>query len=271
VSDDERPIGEDDLLALVDGRLTPERTARVEAFLADHPEAAARVADHRAQRDALRARLAFKAEEPIPARLRVAAIAEDIRTARRRARSRRLSALAATVAWLAVGGLVGWQGRGLVDRAPGGDVVQAAGGTLVGEAFAAHRVYVSEVLHPVEVAATQEAHLVSWLSKRLGHPLRAPDLSALGYRLMGGRLLPAGAGAAALFMYEDPSGARLTLHARNGESGETAFRFAEDGAGSSAFFWKDRGLGYVLVGELDRTRLLAVAEVVHRQVEGAGS
>jgi hypothetical protein len=37
----------------------------------------------------------------------------------------------------------------------------------------------------------QEAHLIQWLSKRLGRQLIAPDLTAGGFQLMGGRLLPA--------------------------------------------------------------------------------
>ena len=76
------------------------------------------------------------------------------------------------------------------------------------DALAAHRTFAVEVRHPVEVDAAQEAHLVQWLSKRLGRPLVVPDLSATGYRLMGGRLLPAGSGAAAQLMYENGAGDR---------------------------------------------------------------
>ena len=36
-----------------------------------------------------------------------------------------------------------------------------------------------EVAHPVEVGAAQEAHLLQWLSKRLGRKLAAPDLRTL--------------------------------------------------------------------------------------------
>ena len=74
---------------------------------------------------------------------------------------------------------------------------------VAGNAIAAHRIYVSERLHPVEVPAEQEAHLVQWLSRRVGKPLTAPNLKPQGYRLIGGRLLPAGGEAAALFMYEN--------------------------------------------------------------------
>ena len=47
---------------------------------------------------------------------------------------------------------------------------------------------------------------MTWLTKRLGAPVSAPSLSALGYELVGGRLLPGGAGPVALFMYGAPDG-----------------------------------------------------------------
>ncbi len=73
---DERPIGEDDLQAYLDGRLVPGRLRAVETYLAESPAAASRVAVEAEQRQALRDRLAFKAAEPIPARLRVAHLVE---------------------------------------------------------------------------------------------------------------------------------------------------------------------------------------------------
>ena len=72
-----KPIGDDDLQALVDGRLPPERLSEVEGYLAHHPEIAARVKGYREQRANLRDRLQHKAQEPIPARLRIANIRAD--------------------------------------------------------------------------------------------------------------------------------------------------------------------------------------------------
>ena len=63
-------------------------------------------------------------------------------------------------------------------------------------------------------AADQEAHLVAWLSKRLGTQLKIPQLSGLGFNLVGGRLLPGDQGPVAQFMYQDAQGQRLTLYVR---------------------------------------------------------
>jgi len=259
---DERPIGEDDLQAFVDGRLTPGRLDAVEAYLAANPVAAEQVRLEIEQRKALRARLAFKGSEPIPARLRVA----NLMAGRRRPSAYRWRAVAAAMAWLAIGLTVGgvagaWVGRGTA-LPPGPEATDAAG-----DAIAAYRTYVGEKLHPVEVAADQEAHLVQWLSRRVGKPLAAPNLTRQGYRLIGGRLLPAGNEPAALFMYEDERGNRLTLYARSGGAGEqTAFRF-ETQEGVSAFSWIDQGLSYVVSGRTDRAQLLAVAEAAFKELE----
>jgi anti-sigma factor RsiW len=258
----DRPIGEDDLQAFVDDRLAPERHQAVEEFLAGNPAAAERVAAYREQRDQLRARLAFKASEPTPARLRVAAVRAE-RARRMRARFR---LMAASLAWFVAGAAIGWSGDAWLS---GGRVAPrpAEASVITGDALAAHRTFVVEIAHPVEVGASQTDHLVQWLSRRLGRPLRPPDLTALGWTLMGGRLLPAGQGAAAQFMYEDSRGTRVTLYLRADDSDATAFRFARSGE-VSAFYWIDDGLGYVLSASVDRERLLAVAEAVYHQLDG---
>ncbi len=80
------------------------------------------------------------------------------------------------------------------------------------DALDAYRLYAVEVRHPVEVPGDQRPHLVEWLSKRVGSPLRAPELDKVGLKLVGGRLLPGPTGATAFFMYEGPSGERFTLY-----------------------------------------------------------
>jgi anti-sigma factor RsiW len=132
----------------------------------------------------------------------------------------------------------------------------------------AHLVYASEVRHPVEVDATQQDHLVKWLSKRLGIDLKVPVLAKDGYELLGGRLLPGNEGPVAQFMYQDASGKRLTLYVTRPHKGEelTAFRFAQEGP-VSVFYWIDKECGYALSGEIDRPTLARVASTVYKQLE----
>jgi anti-sigma factor RsiW len=256
----ERPIGEDDLQAFVDGRLASSRHEAVRAYLDDHPALADQVKHEIDLREALRARLAFKAAEPVPSRLRIA----NLMAAQRRPSRGRPAAVAA-VAGLLIGTALGAAG-GIWWSGPG----RPAGTSVAGNAIAAHRIYVSERLHPVEVPAEQEAHLVQWLSRRVGKPLSAPNLNAQGYRLIGGRLLPDSGEAAALFMYENAGGNRLTLYARSGGTEEqTSFRF-ESRDDVSAFSWIDNGLSYVVTAKVERAQLLPIAETIYRQFETTG-
>nr|WP_210261264.1 anti-sigma factor [Enterovirga sp. DB1703] len=248
---------------MVDGRLTPERAATVEAYLAARPEEAARIQADRAIRAALRERLAPKAGEPVPARLRAAAVIAE----RRRIRRGRLrQALAACLVLLA-GGTGGWFARDLSERFWG---IPARPAPLPQEALAAHRIYTVEVVHPVEVKADQGAHLAQWLSKRLGRRLAIPDLEGVGFRLIGGRLLPAGrSDVAAQLMYGAQDGSRLTLYVRCGEAGRWDLRVTKQGEFASAT-WATGGYGYALSGALDPDRLMMVARAALSEMTGGG-
>ena len=261
----DRPVDEDELHARIDGRMPPHRAAAVDAHLAAHPEARARFSQYAEQRQALREAFAAQSAGPIPDRLRIARIRED----RRQRRYRQLAQIAAAASLLILGSVAGWAVRDVA-----GPFVASGAGTLAGvitaDAIAAHRIFSVEVRHPVEVNADQETHLVQWLSKRLGRELTVPDLSPAGFRLMGGRLLPAEDGPAAQFMYENASGERLTLYLRVGVGGETAFRYHEEG-GIGAFYWSDEGFGYAIAAKADRELLLRIAELVYKQTSPDGA
>jgi anti-sigma factor RsiW len=172
---------------------------------------------------------------------------------------------AAGIGILAVAGLLGYN---LGQRDAATRVVEVS--PLPRAAAVAHAVYTPEVRHPVEVAAADAGHLVAWLSKRLDRDLKAPDFSAEGYALLGGRLLPGEAGPVAQFMYESPEGRRLTLYvrredAKDGAKDDTAFRYSvEDGVG--VFYWIDHDSGFALSGDLDRAALLSLAHAAYAQM-----
>ena len=260
-----RPVEEDDLHARIDGQLPRERAEDVDAYLGAHPEEEVRVSQYAQQRQALRTAFAAQASGPIPNRLRVAHL---VAQQRRRGR-RQLAQIAAVVCLIVLGGIGGWAARdltGALSSSPPGAVARM----ITADAITAHRTFSVEVRHPVEVDAGQEAHLVQWLSKRLGRQLVVPDLAAAGFHLMGGRLLPAEDGPAAQFMYENGNGERLTLYLRTGVGGETAFRYHEEG-GIGAFYWSDEGFGYAIAAKADRNLLLRIAELVYRQTSPDGA
>ena len=186
---------------------------------------------------------------------------------RLRARRARWRTAAIAAGWTAlgigVGGFAGWQLHALRAVAP----PQAEVPAFVKRAAVAHAVYSPEVRHPVEVGADQEQHLVAWLSKRLGAPLRAPHLEDVGYYLVGGRLLPGESGPVAHFMYQCKKGTRVTLYVRTNAAGsqEISFRYAAEGP-VKVFYWIDRRLGYALSSaDIVADDLLKVANVVYQQ------
>ena len=255
MTDRNSPVTEDELHAFVDGEIPADRRGAVEAWLASHPEDAARVAHWQAQADAIRARYGAVASEPVAARFDVDKLARD-------ARSWRAVAAAAVIAAFLAGGVVGWMAHGASAAAPSRFDI------FTTQALDAHRVYVVEVRHPVEVTGAERPHLVQWLSRRLDYELRIPDLEPSGLKLVGGRLLPGPFGPAAFCMYEGPSGERFTIYYARTDSPQTAMRYRA-GERFAALYWVDRGLGYVVSGPPERERLLAVAQAAYDQIEKA--
>jgi anti-sigma factor RsiW len=243
-----KPVTEAELHAYVDGGLSEDATAEIEAWLRVHPEDAERMRAYSEQNAALRSLYNSVLDEPVPAGL----LAVHSNAWRR---------YAAAAAVFALGIGLGWMVRGMFVTP------QIVPVSLARLAATAHVVYAPEVRHPVEVAANEEQHLVGWLSKRLGTTLKAPKLAPLGYDLVGGRLLSGPQGPVAHFMYQDGRGQRLTLYVsrQRGEPRDTAFRFSQEDR-VSVFYWVDGNFGYALSGEMKREQLLQVAEVVYKQL-----
>ena len=252
----EAPMTEADLHAWLDGELPEERRPDIERHLADNPELARRFERYRAQRAMLGRAFGPLIDRPLPEALKPP-YAEAARPGHRRRGRLWALALAASLLLFLTGGATGWLVRGWTGGGSGGTAA------FVADAVSAHRVFVAEVRHPVEVGADQEAHLVAWLSKRLGKTLRAPRLAAHGYDLVGGRLLSDAQGPAAQLMYQDAAGRRITLYVRPSSNGsDTSFRFAQHG-NVQAFYWRDNGLAWAVSGDLDRVTLSSIAEEVY--------
>lgn len=246
-------VGEDELNAYVDGELPADRRGAVEAWLATHPDDAAKVAAWRKQAELIRARYGAIADEKPPQQL-------DVRRLTRRRYGAIGAAVAASLMAFLAGGATGWIARGA--EAP----VSSDLARFTTDALDAYRLYAVEVRHPVEVPGDQRPHLVEWLSKRLGSPLRAPDLEKMGLKLVGGRLLPGPTGATAFFMYEGPSGERFTLYCGHTTDRQTALRYTS-GEQNAAYYWVDGNLAYVLSGPAERDKLHAVAQAAYEQID----
>ncbi len=259
------PATEADLHAYVDGQLSQARRVEMEAFLSEHPDDRQRVENWRLQRKALQRALRPVLEEPIPLRLTVAPAVRG-QPWRRLAASVAIAAISASAAWYVRGAVAGRPAMVLASAPSATLPITPAGDTFYQRAAIAHLVYAPEVRRPVEVGADQEQALATWLTKRLGATVTPPKLGAVGYELVGGRLLPGGSGPVAQFMYSASGGERLTLYVTREAAGKkTAFRFAKDGP-VNVFYWVDEHFGYALSGAADRAELLRVSEEVYKQL-----
>lgn len=286
-------ISETDLQGYVDKRLSDARRGEVETYLASHPEDARRLAGYSRINSGLHGDFDPVLNEEIPDRL-LACFHNQAEPARHPVRKpfadllTKLRGLAErffggggttgipvpvspgsgwtpasyafTATWISLGVVLGWQMQRALPHSGMPPMVQ--------HAAVAYVTYASEVAHPVEIQASNEDHLEAWLSKRLGMDLRAPKLEAVGFKLMGGRLLAGTQGPAAQFMYEDSVGRRLTLYVKTQEmrhDKSASFEFAQEKE-VNAFYWIDDGTGFVLSGNLARADLLKAAVAAHEQM-----
>ena len=269
-----RPLTEDEIHALVDGQLPPTALAALEKRLTQDPVAQPTVTKWQQQRDALRGLHQHVLTEALPATLlaaaqHTAASQQEVNQWWRWGGMAAGVLLAFGVGWFSHTAWQGeWQGRPLASSRAKAMAVQ----DFARQAGLAHAVYAPESRHPVEVTAGEQEHLVQWLSKRVGKPLKIPNLTTQGYALVGGRLLPGEAGARAQFMFQNPEGTRITLYlgavdksANGADTRETRFQFESHGPIPS-FYWIDQGFGYALAGPIPRDALMGLAEAVYRQL-----
>ncbi len=246
----------------VDGKLTEAQRASVELYLASHPGKAAEVAHWQRQNEALRTLFGAAANEPVPARL------DPQLLARRRTGSHfgvpwpRLAA--AAVVLLALGVSAGWYGRSAVFPE------ETASAILIEDAVTAHALFTRERRHAVEVAASERAHLLTWLSSRIARPIESPDLTAEGFTLVGGRLLPASAyseaGPAAQLMYENDAAQRVTVYvtaALPDGAGDRVFTTLDS---LDAFYWANDRITCTVVGDLPEAEMQMLARKVYAEL-----
>lgn len=254
-----------ELQAFVDRRLAPERAAEIARRLAGDPLLASTVAAYRYNDDRLRAALRALAGDAVPARL-ADAIDRPVST-RAYERRRRVAAAIAAMLFVAAGS-AGWWATGPFES--GQNAAIERWNAVAVEAVYAHRLYAHDPANPVEMTGADRLELSGWLARHLDQPgFIVPDMTQKHFRLLGARLLPAGTDTAALVMYENGFGERLTLYVRNGQTGESGPRWIGQ-PGGGAFYWVDDGCSYVVTGLASRQSVEEFGRALMEQLEGSG-
>lgn len=240
---------EEELHAYVDGRLMPERHAKVTSWLQEHPDTAARMAGW--QRDAAAMRAALVDAQMLPPNP-----ALDPTRLRWRARARRGSrfATAASLVFaLLLGGFGGWLLRDA--REPGW--------VPMADAVAAYRLF-AQGEAPLEPADSLQRAARGWLLSHFGAAGEVPDLRTQGLALRDVRMLSTPEGAAAMLVYEDAEGGRLGLYLRPRSPRLQVPGERRDGQ-LLAKYWSQGNVSIAVVGPANRDQVRRIAPLLQAQ------
>ncbi|HYD61736.1 MAG TPA: hypothetical protein VEC35_15330 [Noviherbaspirillum sp.] len=251
-------LTDEQLCAYLDNELDEATREAVGRALAEDPAMRARLESWSAQTEGLRMALDAELDEPLPSGLVRLASTPSPATAFRQAH--RTSWRERLAEWLpsprfagalAVAALVGvFVGKDLLPRLD-------TDGQLVRLASVAHNVYSPDKRQPVEVKS-EDPTLTSWISMRLGKKVFSPQVG--GFRFLGGRLLAGAEEPAGQFMYEDPSGKRLTVFVRTeGAADKNTKPECDTYRNISVCYWYAGDVAYALAGEVPVSVLASLA------------
>ncbi|MDX7951896.1 hypothetical protein P7D22_12015 [Lichenihabitans sp. Uapishka_5] len=293
-----RPFSDVDLHAFVDGQVSPERRALIDAYLKVTPEEASRVDLWRRQNEAVRTIFAGAASEPVPLWLTIGQVAsgrarapnnsrdaiQDNRLPRSKpsrpvgasARPAGVGRLLRPIGVAVVAFLAGAAMPSLLPALPTaienwlpatprmGQMRRVAERTIE-----AHRTFSVDPDRPVEITDQPAGALAAWFRHHVAVPVRVPDLTKLGWTLRGGRVVPADQGPAALMVYENAVGDRLSLlvaGVNNPNLSDTSFALLP----GPTLTWLDGPVGFGLVTSKEGSWLRDNAAALYRAVYAGG-
>jgi anti-sigma factor RsiW len=258
-----RQFSTNDIHLALDGELSADERADFERWLEAHPDMRALSARYERDRSTLAAALAPVLDEPVPQKLRSIGESE--------ARPHRpwpvvFRSAAAAVVLLAVGGIAGY----LLATS---DLMRGVeeGERFADDAIIAFETYAADQPHAVEVSGDDRAYLDTWLSQRIGVKLVAPNLDAKGFKLLGGRVLPAGHDLAALLVYRDAASNQLSIYVSGAGGAKARGTYVAEEGGPTAIYWVDPRWGCAIVGAMPADRLAEVARAAWDQMKASAA
>ncbi|MCJ7958366.1 MAG: anti-sigma factor [Pseudomonas sp.] len=233
------PPSERDLHAYVDHQLLESDRRVLETYLAAHPDVAAQVHAWQQDAQALRASLSGALQQPANPELDPALIRQRIKHQSRR----HFATAAVLLIAVSLGGVGGWHAREATQPAllPMADAMQA------------FRLFAQDGIMPADYNAQDGGSMQAWLDRYFNQAHRLPDLSQAGFRPVSGRLLTTEQGAAAMVLYEDPQGRRISFYIRP-PGPENGFlpRGSRSADGLQAEYWSGSGYNYAMVSPVDQ-------------------
>lgn len=233
------PPSERDLHAYVDHQLSEDDRRLVETFLASHPPTAAQVRAWQQDAQQLRAALSGALQQPANPDLDPALIRQRLTRQSRR----HLASAAVLLIAVSVGGFSGWQAR---------EMTLLSAAQPMADALQAYRLIAEQGLLPADYKASDDGDMQGWLDRYFTQANRLPDLAGAGFKPLSGRLLSTEQGPAAMVVYEDQGGHKISFYVRPpGSKNFLLPRGSRSDGGLQAEYWSGSGYNYAMVSPTD--------------------
>lgn len=233
------PPSERDLHAYVDHQLSEADRLTLEIWLAAHPEHAEQVAAWQLDAQHLRAALSGGLHMAPNPELDPAFIRQRMR----RTSYRHYATAAMLLVAVSMGGLSGWQAREMTlsnAMPPMADAVQA------------YRMFAVKDDMASDWNANKPNNAQGWLDNNFAQANRLPNLEAAGFKPVSGRLTSTEQGAAAMVVYEDSNGRKVSFYIRPpGPQNHLLPRGSRRDGELQADYWSGGGYNYAMVSQAD--------------------
>jgi anti-sigma factor RsiW len=187
----------------------------------------------------LRAALSGALQQPANPQLDPAMIRQR---AKRQSR-RHLASAAVLLIAVSVGGLGGWQAR---------QMTLASAPLPMTDAMQAYRLIAQQGILPADYKVSNDGDMQGWLDQYFSQAQRLPNLTASGYTPISGRLLSTEQGPAAMVIYEDQAGHKVSFYVRPpGPKNFLLPRGSRSDGELQAEYWSGAGYNYAMVSPSD--------------------
>ena len=233
------PPSERDLHAYVDHQLSDADRRLVETFLASNAQVAAQVRAWQQDAQQLRAALGGALQQPANPDLDPALIRHRLKRQSRR----HLASAAVLLIAVSVGGLSGWKAR---------EMTLLSAALPMADAMQAYRLFAQQGMLPADYKVSDDGDMQGWLDRYFTQANRLPDLSGAGFKPVSGRLLSTEQGPAAMVVYEDRSGHKVSFYVRPpGPKNFLLPRGSRSDGELQAEYWSGSGYNYAMVSPSD--------------------
>ncbi|MBV7547929.1 anti-sigma factor [Pseudomonas sp. PDM26] len=233
------PPSERDLHAYVDHQLSDADRRLVETFLASNPQMSAQVRAWQLDAQQLRAALSGALQQPVNPNLDPAVIRQHLKRQSRR----HLASAAVLLIAVSVGGFSGWQAR---------EMTLVSAPAPMADAMQAYRLIAQQGILPADYKVGADGDMQGWLDRYFTQANRLPDLSDAGFKPVSGRLLSTEQGPAAMVVYENQGGQKVSFYVRPpGPKNFLLPRGSRSDGGLQAEYWSGSGYNYAMVSPTD--------------------